>query len=152
MENKTIIAAVLVIIFLVGILFFTAKPVDNSRVTNTTDEATSGSTLTELVKETVTPGTGEREAQMGDLISVHYVGTFSDGEKFDSSRDRGTPFEFTVGEGVIQGWSEGVVGMKQGEVRKLSIPSDLGYGPQDYGSIPGGSDLFFEIELIEFKN
>ncbi|MBE2279920.1 MAG: FKBP-type peptidyl-prolyl cis-trans isomerase [Ignavibacteriaceae bacterium] len=101
--------------------------------------------------ETTQEGQGDRQVQTGDTISVHYVGTFVDGSKFDSSRDRGTPFEFTVGQGVIQGWSQGVVGMKQGEIRKLSVPASLGYGSQDYGSIPGNSDLFFEIELLEFK-
>lgn len=150
MENKTIVAAVIVIIFLVGILFFTTKTVDNNRVA--TPVTTSGSKLTELGKETITQGTGDREVKTGDKISVHYVGTFENGTKFDSSRDRGTPFEFTVGSGVIEGWSEGVLGMKKGEVRKLSVPSTLGYGSQDYGSIPGNSDLYFEIELLDFKN
>lgn len=151
MENKSIVAALIVIVFLVGILFFTGKPVENSRIQNDT-ATTSTSNLSELKSETVTQGTGDRQVQTGDKISVHYVGTFADGSKFDSSRDRGTPFEFTVGQGVIEGWSQGVLGMKVGEVRKLSVPPTLGYGSQDYGSIPANSDLYFEIELLEFKN
>ncbi len=151
MENKSIVAALIVIVFLVGILFFTGKPVENSRIQNDTT-TTSTSNLSELKSETVTQGTGDRQVQTGDKISVHYVGTFADGSKFDSSRDRGTPFEFTVGQGVIEGWSQGVLGMKVGEVRKLSVPPTLGYGSQDYGSIPANSDLYFEIELLEFKN
>lgn len=151
MENKSIVAVLIVIVFLVGILFFTGKPVENSRIQNDTT-TTSTSNLSELKSETVTQGTGDRQVQTGDKISVHYVGTFADGSKFDSSRDRGTPFEFTVGQGVIEGWSQGVLGMKVGEVRKLSVPPTLGYGSQDYGSIPANSDLYFEIELLEFKN
>lgn len=151
MENKSIIAAVIVIIFLIGILIFTNKPVDNSRTPVDTSTTSTAGSLTELKMETTQEGQGDRQVQTGDTISVHYVGTFVDGSKFDSSRDRGTPFEFTVGQGVIQGWSQGVVGMKQGEIRKLSVPASLGYGSQDYGSIPGNSDLFFEIELLEFK-
>jgi len=150
MENKTIIAAVIVIAFLVGILFFTSKPVDNTRTANSTD--TTSTKLSELGKETTTQGTGDRAVQTGDLISVHYVGTLLNGTKFDSSRDRGAPFEFTVGQGVIEGWSEGVLGMKLGEVRKLSIPSGMGYGAQAAGQIPSNSDLYFEIEMLGFKN
>ena len=151
MENKSIIAAAIVIVFLVGILFFTSRPVENSR-TQTSQDTQSNAQLTSLLRETITEGTGDRLVQTGDLISVHYVGTLLNGTKFDSSRDRGTPFEFTVGSGVIEGWSEGVQGMKLGEVRKLSIPAELGYGPQAVGSIPANSDLYFEIELLEFKN
>jgi len=149
MENKSIVAALIVIVFLVGILFFTSKPVENSR-TQTATDTQSNAQLTELKKETLKEGTGDRQVQTGDLISVHYVGTLLNGTKFDSSRDRGTPFEFTVGSGVIEGWSEGVVGMKQGETIKLSIPAELGYGAQAVGSIPANSDLYFEIELMEF--
>lgn len=153
MGNKTIIAAALVIVFLVGILFFNSKTVENSRnQTGDTSSASTSSGLTELVKETTREGEGDREVATGDTISVHYTGTFLDGTKFDSSVDRGQPFQFTVGQGVIQGWSQGVIGMKKGEVRKLSIPSSLGYGSVDYGDIPANSDLYFEIELLDFVN
>jgi len=105
----------------------------------------------ELKIEDVTVGTGT-EAVAGKMVTVHYVGTFTSGEKFDSSRDRGTPFTFPLGAGrVIKGWDEGVVGMKVGGVRKLSIPPQLGYGPNDYGPIPGNSTLLFEVELIDVK-
>jgi FKBP-type peptidyl-prolyl cis-trans isomerase len=97
-------------------------------------------------------GTGA-EAATGNLVKVHYTGTLEDGTKFDSSLDRGEPFEFPIGQGqVIKGWEEGVVGMKVGGKRKLVIPSDLGYG--DAGSppkIPGGATLVFEIELLEVR-
>lgn len=150
MERKTSLAAVIVIIFLVSILFFTSRPVENSRTGQTTS-TTSGS-LTQLVSETLTQGTGDRSVSVGDTIRVHYTGTLANGSKFDSSKDRGQPFEFTVGQGVIEGWSQGVVGMKKGEVRKLSIPSNLGYGPSAVGTIPANSDLYFEIEMLDFLN
>ena len=91
------------------------------------------------------------EAVAGKTVSVHYVGTLEGGEKFDSSRDRNQPFQFSLGGGqVIAGWDEGVEGMKVGGVRKLTIPPDLGYGAQ--GSppvIPPNSTLIFEIELLD---
>jgi FKBP-type peptidyl-prolyl cis-trans isomerase len=90
----------------------------------------------------------------GDAISVHYTGwLYEDGKrgsKFDSSLDRGQPFIFTVGSGVIRGWSEGVVGMKPGGKRELIIPSDLAYGARGAGGvIPPNATLDFEIELLQ---
>lgn len=96
-------------------------------------------------------GTG-KEVKSGDTISIHYKGTLLDGTKFDSSYDRGTPFETKIGVGqVIKGWDEGVVGMKVGGKRKLVIPPNLGYGSQDMGVIPPNSILVFEVELIGIK-
>ncbi|OGZ00282.1 MAG: peptidylprolyl isomerase [Candidatus Liptonbacteria bacterium RIFCSPLOWO2_01_FULL_52_25] len=98
--------------------------------------------------EDVVVGTGA-EAKNGNTVSVHYTGTFTDGKKFDSSLDRGEPFSFTLGAGeVIRGWDLGVVGMKVGGKRKLSVPSELGYGPNDFGPIPGNSTLLFTVELL----
>ena len=97
-------------------------------------------------------GNGE-EAVNGKMVVVHYVGTFLDGTKFDSSRDRGAPFAFTLGSGeVIKGWDEGVLGMKVGGKRKLTIPPELAYGDVERGGIPANSTLVFEIELLEIKN
>ena len=97
-------------------------------------------------------GSGQ-EAKAGNKVSVHYVGTLTDGKKFDSSRDRGKPFTFNLGAGeVIKGWDMGVAGMKIGEIRRLTIPSDLGYGKR--GSppvIPPDATLVFEVELLEIK-
>ena len=97
-------------------------------------------------------GTG-REAQPGDTASVHYTGWLMDGKKFDSSVDRGSPFEFPVGKGrVIKGWDEGVISMKVGGKRKLIIPAHLGYGDRGAGGvIPPGATLIFEVELLGIK-
>lgn len=105
----------------------------------------------DLVAIDTVVGTGAT-AEVGSTVSVHYVGTFADGTKFDSSIDRGTPFEFTIGQSaVIEGWHKGLVGMKVGGTRRLVIPPDLGYGMADYGPIPGGSTLYFEIQLLDIK-
>jgi len=105
----------------------------------------------ELQIQTLKEGTGA-VAKEGDNLSVHYTGKFLDGTVFDSSRPRGVPFHFTAGGGqVIEGWDKGVIGMKVGETRQLTIPSSLGYGDNDFGPIPGKSTLVFEVELLEIK-
>ncbi len=106
----------------------------------------------ELKKEDIKVGTGE-EAVAGKLVTVHYSGTLTDGTKFDSSYDRGTPFDFTLGAGeVIQGWDLGVAGMKVGGIRKLTIPPSLGYGEAGAGDvIPPNATLIFEVELLKVQ-
>lgn len=103
-----------------------------------------------LVKEDMQVGTGA-EAKTGQKVSVHYTGWLTDGKKFDSSKDRGDPFQFTLGAGqVIKGWDQGVVGMKIGGKRKLTIPGDMAYGARGYpGLIPPNATLVFEVELLK---
>jgi FKBP-type peptidyl-prolyl cis-trans isomerase FkpA len=98
-------------------------------------------------------GTGEA-AKAGNTVSVRYTGTLKDnGKKFDSSLDRGEPFKFKLGAGmVIKGWDEGVAGMKVGGKRKLIIPSKLAYGERGAGNvIPPNADLVFEVELLKIE-
>jgi FKBP-type peptidyl-prolyl cis-trans isomerase len=97
-------------------------------------------------------GTGEKPVA-GKKVTVHYTGTLLDGTKFDSSVDRGQPFEFVLGQGqVIQGWDEGIAMMKKGGKAKLIIPSAIAYGPDGrMPSIPPSATLIFEVELIDFK-
>ena len=97
-------------------------------------------------------GTGA-EAKAGQNVSVHYTGWLTNGTKFDSSLDRGRPFSFPLGGGrVIKGWDEGVVGMKVGGKRKLTIPPEKAYGERGAGSvIPPGATLVFEVELLAVR-
>jgi protein-disulfide isomerase len=105
-----------------------------------------------LVVKDVTVGIGAA-VKSGDTVTVHYVGTLADGTEFDSSRKHGQPFSFGVGKGiVIKGWDQGLVGMKVGGRRKLTIPSDLAYGDRGMaGAIPPKSTLLFDIELLSIK-
>ncbi len=92
-----------------------------------------------------------KEAKAGMKVKVHYTGWLTNGKKFDSSKDRGTPFEFVLGAGkVIKGWDQGVENMAIGGKRKLTIPPEMGYGGQAVGGglIPANSTLVFEVELL----
>lgn len=106
----------------------------------------------ELKIDDIVVGSGN-EVKDGDKVSVHYKGSLTNGTEFDSSYSRNQPFEFSVGMGeVIKGWDVGLVGMKVGGKRKLTIPSALGYGEQGAGDdIPPNSTLIFEVELLEIK-
>lgn len=122
----------------------------SSQVQNTEAVATPDTTNLKIVDEKV--GTGE-EAVNGKKVTVNYVGTLTDGKKFDSSYDRKAPFSFTLGVGeVIQGWDIGVAGMKVGGKRKLTIPPELGYGSSGAGdAIPANATLIFEVELLKVE-
>lgn len=106
----------------------------------------------ELQIEVIKEGTGDRVTKKGDTVEMHYTGTLLDGTKFDSSRDRGETFSFTLGAGqVIAGWDEGLLGMKVGEQRKLTIPADMAYGSRATGPIPANSTLIFDTELVAIQ-
>lgn len=133
----------LVLIFLMmGIMFMTDQT--NAAEYITTD---SGLKYKELAK-----GTGAKP-EKGQTVVVHYTGTLEDGTKFDSSRDRGQPFEFTLGAGqVIKGWDEGLASMRVGDRRELVLPAELGYGARGAGGvIPPNATLVFDVELLDVK-
>lgn len=161
--------SIIIVLLAAVIVFFALKKYDKpaeramdnqevqSQTTNNMNQSTSQAQTPlpasdQLLMTTVKEGTGP-EAKEGDTVSVHYTGYLTDGTKFDSSVNRGTPFEFTLGEGrVIKGWELGVKGMKKGEVRKLIIPPQYAYGEAGFpGVIPGNATLAFEVELIEIK-
>ena len=133
-------------------------PIDINQATNSSEEqnnlpsSPSAQPETKLKIEDLKIGQG-KEVKSGDVITVHYLGKLTNGQKFDSSYDRNQPFETQIGVGqVIQGWDEGLLGMKVGGKRKLTIPPELGYGEQRAGAaIPPNSTLIFEIELISIK-
>lgn len=109
--------------------------------------------MPELQIEDIVEGTGNSPVH-GQTVVVHYTGWLTDGKKFDSSVDRDEPFEFQIGVGqVIQGWDEGVLTMKVGGKRKLTIPPEMAYGARDVGNglIPANSTLIFEVELLDLK-
>jgi FKBP-type peptidyl-prolyl cis-trans isomerase len=109
--------------------------------------------MPELQIEDMVIGSGDSPNQ-GQTVVVHYTGWLTDGKKFDSSVDRGQPFEFQIGVGqVIQGWDQGVLSMRVGGKRKLTIPPELAYVDRDVGDglIPANSTLVFEVELLDLK-
>ena len=156
-KKKNLGLLVLILLVIVGgVYYFVLKPKIGAPVTENTPidnnpAVSSGDFQMTILKE----GTGEEQARPGNLVTVHYVGTFADGAKFDSSIDRGEPLTFILGVGqVIKGWDLGVLGMKIDEQRKLTIPADYAYGEkgvQDKDGnyiIPQNATLMFEVELI----
>lgn len=155
--------AIISLVLILGVVFLLTqqKPayvlpdLDNSPLPTATpilNQTKDNNMVTELKIEDITEGTGP-EVKSGDTIVINYKGTLLDGTKFDSSYDRGQPFETQIGVGmVIQGWDVGVLGMKVGGKRKLTIPSGMAYGEQGAGNaIPPNSPLIFELELLEIK-
>ncbi len=150
--TPTGIAVAIAVVVAIGFLFFgsalfapfTPETAEQADTTNTNVAGTP------MITDTVV-GTGD-EAVAGKTVVLNYVGTFEDGSVFDASERHGQPLSFVLGKGmVIAGWDQGIAGMKVGGKRHLVIPPELGYGPNDYGPIPGNSTLIFEVELLEVK-
>lgn len=143
MTNKVFAVIIFILVALFGywFVFANSKPVSKTM-----------QKFTELKIEDILVGTGA-EVKSGDTVVMHYTGTLVDGTKFDSSLDRGQPFETQIGVGrVIKGWDQGVPGMKVGGKRKLFIPSALAYGERGAGALIGpNTDLIFSVELLEIK-
>lgn len=169
--NKNIVITVIIIIVIVlvgGIyLMFNKNQSTGNNQNNSTQQETQNSMTNQeqnsnnnpssfdiqgMKVEVLQQGSGNG-AKSGDTVTVNYVGTLQNGTKFDSSIDRGTPFSFKLGENsVIQGWELGILGMKAGEKRKLTIPPQLGYGSQAVGNvIPANSTLIFEVTMIKIN-
>lgn len=130
-----------------------SKPLQDAKVAATATKPGEAGELPDGLKyETLKEGTG-KVAQVGQQVTVHYVGTLPDGKEFDSSRRSGKPFTFSLGRGdVIKGWDMGVAGMKVGEQRRLMVPADLAYGAEGHPPvIPPNSPLNFDIELLSVK-
>lgn len=114
-----------------------------------TAEKKESAMANELKIEDTLVGNGA-EIQTGDTIRIHYHGTLEDGTVFDSSVERNEPFETQIGVGMlIQGWDQGIPGMKVGGKRRLTIPPELGYGSRAIGDIPANSTLIFDVELLD---
>jgi len=144
--NKKI---VIIGLILVGGFYVFSVNIDNNFLKGDMTESIKNNML-EI--ETIVEGSGV-ESKVGDSLTVHYTGMLEDGTKFDSSVDRGTPFNFILGIGqVIEGWEKGMEGMKVGEKRKLTIQPEYAYGERGVpGVIPPNATLIFEVELLEIN-
>ena len=153
-RNQRIIVIVIIVLLLGAGAFFAYRAFFPSTSAQPPQIANGDmvTTASGLQYQDIVVGEGT-EAKSGDRVSVHYTGWLEDGTKFDSSLDRGTPFEFTLGVGeVIKGWDEGLAGMKIGGKRQLVIPSKLAYGSAGAGNlIPPDATLVFEVELLGIK-
>ncbi len=157
MKNKFIIVLIILILIVIGTYFLAQGSPKNSEAAlsqsvNQDQNNSINYGIQDMKIETLQEGAGD-VVKVGDTITVNYVGTLLDGTKFDSSIDRGQPFQFTPGQNsVIQGWELGVIGMKVGEKRKLTIPPELGYGANGAGEvIPPNATLIFEIDLLSIN-
>lgn len=147
--NKYVVAGIIITIIFGVIMYMLLVP-QNASYDDTIDLSNTMENVTELKIEDTQEGTGSAVVESGDEIVIHYRGTLTDGTVFDSSYDRGEPFQTEIGVGrVIEGWDKGVIGMKTGGKRKLTIPSNMAYGESGQGSIPPNSTLIFDVELVE---
>ena len=154
MNTKNIVIIVLVLATIVAGGYFVFFKNDNPVAGTSENNNNNNNDMMQNMKvEILEQGSGD-SAKTGDMVTVNYTGTLVDGTKFDSSLNPGrTPFQFVLGQNrVIQGWEAGVLGMKSGEKRRLTIPPELGYGASGAGSlIPPNATLIFEIDLLKIN-
>ncbi len=163
--TKNFVAAVIIgVLILIIFAYFIFGFSGSAPAASTTDQESS--TVTQTIPSQTAPTTSNEKLQIvdekvgtgeaikkGDTVEIKYTGTLTNGTVFDSTdKHGGTPFETQIGVGqVIKGWDEGIIGMKVGGKRKLTIPPSLGYGDQAAGSIPPNSTLIFQVELVGIK-
>lgn len=150
MSKSVLISTIVAVLALILIALFAFHITDAFLPANT-PQPTAAPVADKLKIQDLKVGTGAA-VKSGDTITVNYVGKLPNGQTFDSSYTRHQPFTTVIGTGqVIKGWDEGLIGMKVGGKRRLTIPPDLGYGDQAAGSIPPNSTLIFDIELLGIK-
>jgi FKBP-type peptidyl-prolyl cis-trans isomerase len=166
--NGSLIVSIIIVVCVIGgIMYLSMKSVSNdeTKQSNTDVKTTTNTDINGIIETTKTisneqqentQNTMEKVAKNGDILVMNYTGRFTNGKVFDSNIlpefNHVTPFEFTLGAGqVIAGWDEGLVGMKVGEKKTLTVPPEKGYGPNDYHGIPGNSTLIFDVELVNIK-
>jgi FKBP-type peptidyl-prolyl cis-trans isomerase len=156
--NKILIIILVIVLIVIAVAIYFSLPKNNKMTAalnqNQQSAVPSGSSfdIQGMKVEILKQGTGDG-AKVGDNIVVNYVGTLTDGTKFDSSIDRNQPFPYTLGQNqVIKGWELGLLGMKVGEKRRLTIPPELAYGSQSPSPlIPANSTLVFEIDMLSIN-
>lgn len=154
MEVKNIVLVIIILLVIFAAFFFLMQPKElmaPNEAKNIHQASLTQQKMETLKVEVLKEGEGE-VSKVGDTLTVDYTGTLTDGTKFDSSIGR-APFSFTLGENrVIQGWEQGMLNMKVGEKRKLTIPSDLAYGSRGAGGlIPPNATLIFEVDLLKIN-
>lgn len=153
-QKAIIVSAVIILIIIIGGVYFLLQPKTNSKpkMQTQTQKIVTSFAIQGMQVDILKEGTGDG-AKVGDNIVVNYVGTLTDGTKFDSSIDRNKPFPYTLGENkVIKGWELGLLGMKVGEKRRLTIPQELAYGPNGRPPIiPPNATLIFEIDMLSIN-
>lgn len=160
-ENSGVIVSYVVVVLIIGLFVYILMhktPKENPLEGIKNGEVTQPVDQTVTTPETVNPTQNNMEqvSKVGDTLVMNYTGKFTNGKTFDSNVDPAfhhvAPFEFKLGAGqVIKGWDEGLVGMKVGEKKTLTVPPEKGYGPNDYNGIPGNSTLIFDVELVAIK-
>lgn len=155
--NIAVALAIVVVIIFIMLGFFGLNgggnvPEGTSNTQALLDELAKTGTVASLTTIPVNEGSGDA-AKAGDTVVVHYIGVLPDGTVFDSSRERGTPFSFTLGGGqVIQGWDRALIGAKVGDRMLIAIPPELGYGDRAIGSIPANATLIFDVEVLDITH
>ncbi len=156
-ENISVIVSFILVVCVIGLVAYllmnreeNSNPLEGINTNQVQENANKGA---EEESTYTSQNDMEKVAKNGDILVMNYTGRFTNGTVFDSNVDpkfnHVEPFKFTLGAGmVIKGWDEGLLGMKIGEKKTLTIPPEKAYGPNDYHGIPGNSTLIFEVELV----